>query len=325
MAARKAVWICWEVQRRNRELADSLGASLHEMPAVAATQNAGLKYARGLLSTIAVLVRHRPRVVYCMNPSIVLATFLTALGRISPLKIVVDAHNAGLNPLEGRHAFLNTLARFTLRRADLTIVSNAGLSRVVEAAGGRSFVLPDRIPALGPAPASAGPQGQPRALFICTFAEDEPYRRIFDAALLIRPGLIIQVTGNYRKAGISPADMPENVVLLGFVPNDEYVRLLHEADITIDLTTREDCLVCGAYESMAAGKPMVLSSTAALREYFAEAGVYAEHTPTSLAAAIEEAVDRADEISALIPDLRKKRMQEWELCREALLNRVETL
>ena len=59
---------------------------------------------------------------------------------------------------------------------------------------------------------------------------------------------------------------------------DEYVSMLYSVDATIDLTNRENCLVCGAYESVAAGKPMILSKTQALMEYFNKGAVYVEHT-----------------------------------------------
>jgi GTP:adenosylcobinamide-phosphate guanylyltransferase len=47
--------------------------------------------------------------------------------------------------------------------------------------------------------------------------------------------------------------------------------------------------VCGAYEAIAAGKPLITSTTAALRSYFAEVAVFTAHDPPAIARAVEEA------------------------------------
>jgi glycosyltransferase involved in cell wall biosynthesis len=60
----------------------------------------------------------------------------------------------------------------------------------------------------------------------------------------------------------------------------------------LDLTTFQDCLVCGAYEAMTTGKPCVLSDTPALREYFTRGVVFTSHEPTAIARAVQDAYDK---------------------------------
>jgi glycosyltransferase involved in cell wall biosynthesis len=68
------------------------------------------------------------------------------------------------------------------------------------------------------------------------------------------------------------------------------------------LTTWQDCLVCGAYEAMAAGKPCVLSRTTALTELFTRGTVFSSHDPHDIARAVVSAYERrsvlASEIAA---------------------------
>jgi len=62
--------------------------------------------------------------------------------------------------------------------------------------------------------------------------------------------------------------MSDNLTLTAFIDDNAYVTLLYSCDLIVDLTTREDCLVCGAYESVSAEKPLLLSDTTALRVFW---------------------------------------------------------
>ncbi len=120
------------------------------------------------------------------------------------------------------------------------------------------------------------------------------------------------MTGNYKEHAINKNTLPANVVLTGYISDDEYEEMLHSVDITIDLTSRENCLVCGAYESVAAEKPMILSNTEALRDYFSMGAVYTDHTSEPLKKAIEEIIKRKDELREQIRELKKIRTAEWK-------------
>jgi glycosyltransferase involved in cell wall biosynthesis len=167
---------------------------------------------------------------------------------------------------------MSPLLRLIHRRADLTIVTNEPLRQIVEGHGGRAFVLPDRIPALNHAalePAVEKREGQ--VVFICSFAEDEPYEEVIKAGAILEEGMLLHITGSpHRLREGVLRNLPANVRLTGFLPENDYLDLLRRADVLMDLTTREDCLVCGAYEAVALGKPLVLSDTRALRNHFRE-------------------------------------------------------
>jgi glycosyltransferase involved in cell wall biosynthesis len=309
-ALEPVVWITWESQRRNRELAAALGVRLIEWAQLGGMHRA-FKYPLGIAWTIAFLLKRRPAVVICQNPSIVLAALLMCLRSLSGISVLVDAHNAGLRPLEGRWKALNRLAQWLQRQADLTIVSNDALATTVKSSGGRPFVLPDRIPDFG-AVKQAPLEGTRTILFVCTYAADEPYRQVFEAAASLPAEVIVYVTGNYRKKHIDPTSLAPNVRLTGFVSEDLYIALLASVDVVMDLTDREDCLVCGAYEAMALAKPMILSDTRANRLYFSSGVVYARHDVASLADAMREALRRSVELQTQVTKLRTQRTEEWE-------------
>ena len=96
----------------------------------------------------------------------------------------------------------------------------------------------------------------------------------------------------------------------GRVPWERYDQLLRSVNGVIDLSTRERCLVCGAYEAVAAGKPMILSRTATLMGYFARGAVFTDNrvsdSPHSIRQAILELRTREAELRAEVAILRRE-------------------
>lgn len=311
------LWITWEEQRRNKELSKALVAEFVELKEIDQIQGHLKKYGTGVFKTIRILLDKRPTLVFCQNPSIVLALLLLLLRTIFRFRLVVDAHNAGIFPTEGKSSFLMQVSRFIQKRADLVLVTNEGLKNYVEHNNGKAFVLPDRIPNI-PRQQAVQLAGRINFLFICSYADDEPYEMVFQAAQKLPADLAIYVTGNYRKKDLQPADLPQQVHLTGFVSMEEFECLLHSIDATIDLTDREDCLVCGAYESVAVEKPMILSDTKALRQYFDQGAIYSAHTPETIYKAIIQMAREKDILGQQVKELKKRRVDNWQKRLESL-------
>ena len=85
--------------------------------------------------------------------------------------------------------------------------------------------------------------------------------------------------------------------MLGFLPTDEYYRYLLSASVVMDLTTVEDCLLCGAYEALAAEKPLILSRTRALEEYFGSGVVLTDNTSDAIRESVRWAYACRDELA----------------------------
>jgi glycosyltransferase involved in cell wall biosynthesis len=317
------IWITWERQRRNREVAGALGVTLFEWDDIASRGPRPLRYPIGAWRTLRLLVGRRPSLVICQNPSLILAAQAVVLRGVFGYRLVVDAHNAGLTPLEGASRALSILSEWLQRAADLTIVTNEGLKVLVESNGGRGFVLPDPVPNLqgrGPQPSQDG-----GVFLVCSYAADEPYRAVFEAARLLPREMVVHVSGNYGKAGVDVSQLPANVHLTGYLSEHAYVRQLASSDIVVDLTNRSDCLVCGAYEAIACGVPLVLSDTQANRALFRKGVVYTRHEPEAIAAAIATAAVHLRELREEIASLRAQLAVEWEDRRRRLEEELDRL
>ena len=284
-----------------------VSGGLH-LPTAAVVLAFGIVLAAGWL-----LWRRRPDLVFVQNPSLILAALTVKWGRLSGASVVMDAHNAGIEPFDGRSRWASRLAAYAMRHAALTIVSNAGLSPRVGEHGGRPVVLPDPLPPLTPPAAAERLEGRLNLLFICTWASDEPYLEVLRAAAMLDPQIRIYITGNSRgrERGLQ-GPLPPNVVLTGYVAEPEFQRLLFSCDAVMDLTTRENCLLCGAYEATAAERPMLLSDTRCLRDYFDRGAVYADNTAAGIAAAVRELDRRYDDLCAQIKALRVERAEQWQ-------------
>lgn len=303
------IWITWEIQRRNRTVSAMIDADLHELNVKA---NVFLRYCICVIKTCVLLLKKRPSIVFAQSPSIVLATLAVSWGRLFNIPVVIDAHNAGLFPFGGTKKWAKKLVQYTIRNASLVIVSNRNLEKYVQVARGRAFVLPDPIPDLGNGLDRIPLKGKYNIIFVCTYAEDEPYIEVIKAAGNLDKDVYIYITGNSKrrekelKAMASP-----NVVITGFLSESEYIRTLNSADVVLALTTREDCLLCGAYEGVAAEKPLVVSNTKALREHFSNGALYVENEYIDIASKISSAIGDLETLGKEIRELKKMRIKQW--------------
>jgi glycosyltransferase involved in cell wall biosynthesis len=310
-AATRRLWVTWEVHRRSREVSARLGATLCE---VVIAGGRPLRYLRCLWRTARLLARSRGTLVFVQSPSIVLAWFAATTAKLFGVTVVVDAHNGGVEPLDGRSRILNAIARAAIRRSALTIVTNSALARRVESMGGVPFVLVDPIPRL---PALSMPMGKlpgvVTVVAISTWAQDEPTTELLAAAARLPSGYKLQITGRHRLSSKQLHALPANVRLTSFVPEEAYVQLLRNADLIIDLTTREDCLVCGSYEALAIGKPLVVSDTRALRQLLGNGAVYCRNNANDIAAAVVSAMKQVDELADAAVRRATELEQEWRV------------
>jgi len=284
VANRKVLWVTWEKQIRNRSMSRELGVPLFE---VLSDQSRMSRYVSCIKRTLAMLRCERPNVVVCQNPSLVLSLLLLKLRPFFGFKVVIDAHFGGVEACNGSDIFQNVLDHCN-RTADLVIVTNEIHACRIRSLGGRGFVCPDPLPNLSEYRSQV--EEVPGKIFlICSYDMDEPYQEVFRAAALLAPeGFCFFVSGNYRKVGISPGGFP-NVEFLGFVSEVEFYRHLFSSQVVVDLTECDNCLVCGAYEALEAGKPLVLSMKKALQEFFTGGTVFTENRAAEIAAAVVRA------------------------------------
>ena len=268
----RRVWLTWEHQRRSIELAAHFGCELVEI-----LEHGRNRYPRSILRTFGALRRHKPHVAFVQNPSMILSALVVIWGAFAGVPVVVDRHstfmlNRKYPPSIGLFIF-KVLNRFTLRFAALTVVTNEFLAQLVRRAGGRAFILPDKLPSIEPGQQIVGDDNPASFLVVGSFADDEPLAEVIEAvSKLPVPRPRVFVSGKLSKAPRVLVEKAAGVLeYTDYLPDADYVELLRKVDGVVVLTTADHTMLCGCYEAVAAERMLVTSDKQVLREYFSEA------------------------------------------------------
>ncbi len=310
--SRRVALLTWERHRRTRGIAAEFSLVLRELTT---PQGGFARYSRLIPQTFSFLVSYRAPVIVVQNPSIVLAAMVVAFGRLTGRwKVAVDAHNVAIEQLKASGWLLRLVARALVRYADVTIVTNAPLAAIVKRHRGNPIVLPDCLPQpdLRQLPEPKHDPTSTAVTVISTFAADEPIEEILSAAEALGACYRFVFTGRpdgWRKT--FRGRIPPNVEFSGFVPDADYWKLLASSDVIVDISTRRHCLVCGAYEALAIGRPIVLTDDPSTRQLFTSIAVFAEPESQSIASAIDQARIQHSRISAGSDAARTAYLKVW--------------
>lgn len=305
------VWLAWENQRRSTMLAKELKADLcqieSDLPRL-------LRYIKLSLKTIHILTNKRYNFIFVQNPSIVLCLIVILIKKfLGNVKIIIDSHTPYIKLKGIKEVIFNLITTIVYRCADHIIVTNRDLKEIYEKLYPKAsfYALPDKIPEFGNIN-KIELLSKVNILLICTYAEDEPYIEVFKAMKRLS-NATLYVTG--KKSKISQEALiikPDNVILTDYLPDSEYNSILNSVDIIIDLTEIENCLVCGAYEGLAAEKVLILSDKKVLKEYFDEGVIHTKNDSESIYDNIQLAIENYEKLKMDIVHLKSKRIKEWK-------------
>lgn len=300
------IWVAWQKWPRNKWITKALGIKLYEI------DNPGkLRYLLNIIETIKILNENRPLIVIAMFPSIFLTLFLLALKPKYRFKLVIDLHTiiADFHSHKSlKQKFIsriyNLIFIYLLKKVEMIIVTNEGYKSKILKINRNVLVLPDNIPDYTE-PEKVDLEGAFNILYICSYSQDEPYEEILGLDNKIEKDIKIYVTGDYTKSRIKiKKQQYNNIIFTGYLSDKDYVKMLYSVDASIVLTNYENCLVCGAYESIAAGTPLILSNKKALRNYFSKGIVYTKNNKESILKAINIIRDSKEMYSYQIKKLR---------------------
>ena len=310
------IWICWEKHRRSKELSRHFDAELYELT----TKKTGLiRYFLLTIRTFFIMVKVRPKILWVQNPSLVLTVFACLFKKFFSYRLIVDRHtNFKFHTADSEQLIwkiFHCLSDYTLRHADLTIVTNDPLKDIVVSRQGYSVALPDKLPSFSLSSFELNFSEAYSVLFVCTYSDDEHVDEVLAAARLLKDKARVYITGKVPQrfeSDYAKGHLPGNVTLLGYVDDESYERYIASVDMTLILTTREYILNCGAYESLAAGTPMLLSNTKTIKDYFTFGAVYIEPSASqSIADGVEYCAANAKSLREDITHGKKQLRRGW--------------
>jgi glycosyltransferase involved in cell wall biosynthesis len=264
------------------------------------------------LRTLGYLLARRPRALVVTNPPVFVSLVAYPYALLARAPLLLDSHPDAFRP-DGPHARFRGIHAWLVRRARAVLVTTDDLVRQVEEWGGTGVVVHEPPPAWEvDEPASLVP---PTILVLGTLSSDEPVEAALGAARQL-PELRFEFTGDVRKRRLD--SVPDNVTLLGFVRDGDYVAALERASVAIVLTTWLGWAVPrSAYDAVYALRPLIVSDSAVLRPLFPSA-VFVQNDPDSLAAGIREAVARHAELVAAATTARDVQVERWRSQLDAL-------
>ena len=301
---RPVVLITWmKDQPRSAGLARALGAQAVWMPWAwprLPWPRRIVSWARSAVRTASVVRSSAPgTLIVAMSPPVFNPLVAwAACRRRNDLTFAIDLHSGALNDPNWSWAF--GVQRWLIARSDAVIVTNREIIRGVDTGAARVIAMHD--PWAPEETALPTVIEHPYALFPASGMPDEPVEALADAAHRLEGRIQIVVTGRERAELVGTA-----VRSTGFVPESEFESLLRDADVVLALTTREGTMQRAAYEALHVGRPLVCSDTAILVEELGTSAVFTPNHGSSIAVAIEEAIERSDELvkagTALIDEM----------------------
>jgi glycosyltransferase involved in cell wall biosynthesis len=246
------------------------------------------------------ILRRRPGAIVVIAPPFVAPLVVLPVARLVGARVAIDIHSGAF--LDRRWSWSAPLLRLLAAGCDASVVTLESLVARMGRAAGRTIVLPDPLPSFempsdssrtepgppgaagsAPSPGSTTPE-TPTVVAIAGWGSDEPLAALMAAAAGQTWNL--RVTGRPRWK----LDVPPNASLTGFLSSAEYLDALRNSDAVVVLTTRPETLLSGAWEAIALHKALVVSDTAALRDTFGDAVIYARSTSESIRACVAEAL-----------------------------------
>jgi glycosyltransferase involved in cell wall biosynthesis len=218
---------------------------------------------------------------------------------------VIDAHSGsflGTGLVQGMYRrWLSVLGR----RAQVVLIHNEDLIPYAEALGLTCLVLEMAVPENPTIEAAV--LKRPAVVFVRGGGKDEPLAVMLAAARTL-PDVNFYLTGACP-AGVSFAS---NVHGTGFLAELDYWRLLNGCDAVVALTGREATVLSGAYEALAARKPLVLSQTETLARAFHKGAVLVENRPEAVTAGICQALSSVQELTRKGIELAERKARDWQ-------------
>lgn len=308
------IWVTWEDHRRSRELSQAFGVPYYPL---ISKRGRAARYLILSLRTIVFILRKRPALVFCQNPSLILTCLLCGAKSFLGFELVVDRHsNFKFKTQTSKHLkwrIFHGLSDYTIRKSTLTVVTNGPLAKIVTDKGGRAAVLPDKLPDVRCSDRVGDLKKGTNFLFICTFSDDEPVEEVLKAFSELGEGYNLYVTGNYSKfSKWKPYSGESNIIFLGFVDEKHYRKYLNSCDATIVLTSMALTLNCGSYESVSAKKPQIVSDSPVIRNYFRMGAIYVpELDKKSIKCSVIKMTSGLEKMTKEQAEFQKMLIEEW--------------
>jgi glycosyltransferase involved in cell wall biosynthesis len=309
--AKHTLFLSWSYSRRSEDIAALLGIPYRFFPL--SQKRRLFQFPLLFLKTLLFLFRTRPSVVFVQHPPVHILFPVLVYYLLCGVRFIIDSHiTPGTTLVEKpHHRCYLLLHRFYSFFAEVTLFhSRAILERSVEWSG-NFMVLENPVRELA-LRGSYKVEHRPAVGMVTSFSPDEHVEEVTGAARKL-PEVSFYITGSEEK--IPPAlktDLPLNVVFTGYISGISYYEFLHAMDLVIVLTDRPESALLGAYESIAAETPLVVSDTETMRECIPQGAAFVENNVESIRSGVEAGLVDREKLKTEIVKLRRNKLEQQQ-------------
>lgn len=315
--SKKRIFLVWaKTARRATTLAQFFDAELIILPLSRKQLFFRLiRYAILAIRTLLLLNRIKPDLIFAQCPPLQILLPVYIYTAWQGGKYLIDAHSGAFIGKGIHFPLYLRWFKFFAQKAIMTIVPNEEIaSKFTIGRGLRYFILEDGIPDL---PVRRYPEPSPQehsksVAVICGFGADEPIEEVIKVAKLL-PDTHFYITGDLprNQAKAKKRSPVPNLTFTGFLAEPDYIKLLNQADLIMVLTNRPATILCGAYEGLGLQKPLVLSHTLTLQQYFPRGAVFVPNTAFAIAQGVKKAFDLLPELKIEVLRLAAEKKEMW--------------
>jgi glycosyltransferase involved in cell wall biosynthesis len=249
-------------------------------------------YLRQVANTVRAILGNKPKLVIAELPQGPLLLLLSILKFILKFKLVVDVHTAFLIYDDWKGVLLNKPFTPLLQSADLIIVHNSEIFKLLP-----KHLTKRAILVYDPPRKLIKSQDEGDYILLpASWRSDEPLEYILEEFLAANIKAPLVVTGDYKRREhlYHKYRNAPHIVFTGYLSNEEYLTILSRAKAVIVTTTREYTLLSAGWEAIYAEKIAIVSETKTLKNLFRDTAIYFKpYTKGSLARALK-ALEKSD-------------------------------
>lgn len=275
----KIVYITWgNYSSRAESVANVLNAELIFIGKTRAEKNlfiSSLLYISYAYQNILILLKLKPNILIITNTTWAVALVNFVYAKIAKIKLVLDSHSCAFDYVFYKYPLF--LSKLFAKYSSLSLVTNHSHHKLLTEIGARVLILSD-IPFEGVFDSikKINLSHKFNICYICSFSYDEPYMELIKATSKFED-IQFYITGNYPIVKLNPQDYP-HIKFTGYITNEEYRSLLKSTDAIITLTRNEDTMQRAGSESISVGKPLIISGTKMLMNYFKHGAIFVNNT-----------------------------------------------
>lgn len=268
------------------------------------------RYFISIFYTIFILTSKRPKIIFLMNLPVFLPMTVYLYAKLFKCYYIIDSHS-GLFNRKAWNIFL-PIMKVIYKNCLINIAHNEKDAKIYQSWGVKSAILSTEV-----YPYDTYERvllkTKNNVVVIGKFSDDEPYDQIILAAKNM-DHVQFYFTGPIEKAKrkMDVNNLPKNVVLTGFLPQEEFIRLVKSVDVALALVTTAETMQMAAWEAMSCEVPIILSDWQLLRRTFPKGAIFVKNTQQSIVEGIQKFFANQELFQREISQLKAEKKILWD-------------